>query len=94
MTIELGKGSLESRKSMRCWREKNMSSSVLAAREFHMIDLRLIHVSPEAKGGGDGSEANPMTLAEAIQAVQPGEVLELEKGLYDGGTQGCIGRDC
>lgn len=55
--------------------------SCVAPRDLH--GGRVIHVSPEAAPGGDGSSAMPYSsVLEAWRAANPGDVIELADGEY------------
>ncbi|WP_108867223.1 NosD domain-containing protein [Aquimarina aquimarini] len=41
-------------------------------------------VSPDALGGGDGSDANPWTLNEAMEFAQAGDTIGIKAGIYIG----------
>jgi hypothetical protein len=49
-----------------------------------LFKQRTMTVSPDAPGGGDGSDANPYTLFEACKNAQPGDIIGVLPGVYVG----------
>jgi hypothetical protein len=49
-----------------------------------LFKQRTLTVSPDAAGGGDGSDANPYTLFEACLNAQPGDIVGVLPGVYVG----------